>query len=79
MAEAKHSRLQQLFGAQNEPLSIESLQEIERILELIQGIDCAACGAPDCRTFAEDVVRGLSSLDECLILRARKITENQKA
>jgi len=78
MAEAKPSKLQQLFGAQNEPLSIESLQEIERLLELIQGIDCAACGAPDCRTFAEDVVRGVVSLDKCLILRARENTENQK-
>ena len=77
-AEAKPSKLQQLFGAQNEPLSIESLQEIERLLEHIHGIDCAACGAPDCRTFAEDVVRGMTSLDECLILHARGMIEGQK-
>ena len=77
-AEAKPSKLQQLFGAQNEPLSIESLQEIERLLEHIQGINCAACGAPDCRTFAEDVVRGMASLNECLILHARGMIEGQK-
>jgi ArsR family metal-binding transcriptional regulator len=34
------------------------------------------CGAPDCRTFAEDVVRGKVTLDECILVLARgKITD----
>jgi Na+-translocating ferredoxin:NAD+ oxidoreductase RNF subunit RnfB len=32
---------------------------------LIHGNDCASCGAPDCRTFAEDVVRGEANLKDC--------------
>jgi predicted transcriptional regulator len=52
-------------------LSIASLQEIEKILELLKGTDCAACGAPDCRTFAEDIVRGSASLKDCMWLSAR--------
>jgi Na+-translocating ferredoxin:NAD+ oxidoreductase RNF subunit RnfB len=60
------SKLTRLFGAQKEALSIKSLQKIETIMELIQGTDCSACGAPDCRTFAEDVVRGDAALKDCL-------------
>lgn len=55
-------------------LSIQALHQIENLLSRIRGKDCAACGAPDCRTFAEDVVRGQVSVDDCLILNARKGT-----
>jgi Na+-translocating ferredoxin:NAD+ oxidoreductase RNF subunit RnfB len=57
----------------------EQLKEIERLVQVIDGRDCAMCGAPDCRTFAEDVVRGKVSLDECLLVRARdKVTDKDK-
>ncbi|RJP82664.1 MAG: 4Fe-4S dicluster domain-containing protein [Desulfobacteraceae bacterium] len=59
-------------------LSIQSMQEIDNILEKIRGKNCAVCGAPDCRTFAEDVVRGESDLEECIVLRARKCAEDGK-
>jgi len=65
------AKLTKLFGKKKEALSLASLQEIETILELLKGNDCAACGAPDCRTFAEDVVRGSSSLKDCIWLSAR--------
>jgi iron only hydrogenase large subunit-like protein len=71
MAETSPTRLAQLLEPDKDPLSIDALQEIEGILERIQGLDCAACGAPDCRTFAEDVVRGRAALNDCLLLRAR--------
>jgi iron only hydrogenase large subunit-like protein len=66
------SRLIDLFGAQKKALSLESMQKIEKTLEIIHGTDCAACGAPDCQTFAEDVVRGNASLKDCLWLSARR-------
>jgi len=69
--EKSPDKLTELYGKKNEALSIASLQEIEKILELVKGTDCAACGAPDCRTFAEDVVRGSASLKDCLWLSAR--------
>lgn len=61
-------KLKRLFGAQKTALSLESMQEIERVLERIKGTDCTACGAPDCRTFAEDVVRGAAALNDCLFI-----------
>jgi Na+-translocating ferredoxin:NAD+ oxidoreductase RNF subunit RnfB len=42
------------------------MQKIEKVLQLIKGTDCTACGAPDCRTFAEDVVRGEAKLNDCV-------------
>ena len=72
------SKLINLFGAQKEALSIESLQKIESILEIIHGTDCAACGAPDCQTFAEDIVRGNASLKDCLWLSARSKNKSKR-
>ncbi|MEW5724281.1 MAG: (Fe-S)-binding protein, partial [Thermodesulfobacteriota bacterium] len=30
---------------------------------------CGACGAPDCRSLAEDVVHGLAALEDCPFLK----------
>ena len=47
--------------------SFRMMSEIERIWKLLPGMDCGSCGAPTCRAHAEDVVRGESSLDDCVI------------
>ncbi|MDM8552067.1 [Fe-Fe] hydrogenase large subunit C-terminal domain-containing protein, partial [Desulfobacterales bacterium HSG2] len=70
LAKVSLAKMARVFSVRETPLSIESLMEIENILEQIQGMDCAVCGAPDCRTFAEDVVRGKASLSDCMLLRA---------
>lgn len=65
------SKVLQLYTEKKKPLTLDQLKEIERLVRDIDGRDCAMCGAPDCRTFAEDVVRGKVSLEECLLVRAR--------
>ena len=62
------SKLTSLYGARKKALSIENMQKIEKVLQLIKGTDCTACGAPDCRTFAEDVVRGEANLNDCMYI-----------
>lgn len=52
--------------------SFRMMAEIERIYKLLPGMDCGSCGAPTCRAHAEDVVRGESKLDDCVI-RMREI------
>jgi len=42
----------------------------EGILRKLPGKNCAACGAPDCLTLADDIVRGLASIDDCVFIRA---------
>lgn len=71
-------KLAELYATSKKPLSIESVQEVERLLKKINGKNCAACGAPDCRTFAEEVVAGQASLDDCIFLKAAEIIEREK-
>jgi Pyruvate/2-oxoacid:ferredoxin oxidoreductase delta subunit len=42
-----------------------------RLVEQLPHKDCAACGAPDCATFAEDIVDGQAHLDDCLFLKLK--------
>jgi hypothetical protein len=48
--------------------ALQMAEKIEGIRNRLPGIDCGACGAPDCDAFAEDIVRGLSSIEECRLL-----------
>jgi Na+-translocating ferredoxin:NAD+ oxidoreductase RNF subunit RnfB len=54
-------------------LSLDDLQLIEEILKLTELKNCSLCGAPDCRTFAEDVIRGNAWLQDCIIIQARHV------
>ena len=71
------NKLIDLYGNKKEALSLDALQKIEEIVELLRGNYCAACGAPDCRTFAEDIVHGSASLQDCLWISAH-ITAKRK-
>ena len=55
--------------------SLRMMSEIQKFREDLPGIDCGACGAPNCRAFAEDVIRGVAEKDGCVILRGRRLTE----
>jgi iron only hydrogenase large subunit-like protein len=76
-SESKPTEMADLYGHREKPLSIQQLQKIESIIRAIDGKDCAACGAPDCRTFAEDVVRGRARLKDCLIFNAKGLDEKK--
>ena len=47
--------------------SMRMLADIQHIKGDLPGLDCGSCGAPTCRAFAEDIVKGQSSIDKCLI------------
>jgi Fe-S-cluster-containing hydrogenase component 2 len=59
------SELARLFSDRKPALSLEQMERIESILTEVAGWGCGACGAPDCRTFAEDVVRGHADKNDC--------------
>jgi len=46
----------------------------EEIVRKLPGKNCAACGAPDCLTLADDIVRGLAKIEDCVFIRADKRT-----
>jgi len=56
--------------------AIARKREQEAIRMQLPQKDCAACGAPNCATLAEDIVRGEASLDQCVFVRLQKIESN---
>ena len=58
--------------------SLRMMSMIQALREELPGIDCGACGAPSCRAFAEDVVRGNAKREECVIERNRVLEAQQK-
>lgn len=47
--------------------SMRMLADIQSLRDDLPGIDCGSCGAPTCRAFAEDIVKGLADPDDCVI------------
>lgn len=52
--------------------AIEKRKRIQEVHKTLPQIDCGACGAPTCLSFAEDVVLERAPLEECLVLVARR-------
>lgn len=76
-AKSSLAKLLQRFGARKEAMTIRELVAIEKLLQKIKGTDCAACGSPDCKTFAEDVVRGKAFESDCILLKIRGECETE--
>lgn len=47
--------------------SMRMMADIQKIKASLPGLDCGSCGAPNCRALAEDIVKGQSSIEKCLI------------
>lgn len=48
--------------------AVKKMNEMNRLYNMLPGIDCGQCGSPSCRAFAEDVVRGLSREEDCKMI-----------
>ena len=55
--------------------SMRMMAKMQAIREGLPGTDCGACGAPNCRALAEDIVRGERTLDSCVIMKLKNMTE----
>ena len=55
--------------------SMRMMADIQNLKNSLPGIDCGSCGAPTCRAFAEDVVKKLACIEDCLILKHRPSKE----
>ena len=47
-------------------VAMEKMRKIQELEEQLPGLRCGSCGAPSCRAFAEDVVMGRASEDDCI-------------
>lgn len=53
-------------------ISLKKMEEMGRIVSTLPGVDCGVCGAPTCKAFAEDIVRGLITERACIIRNRRR-------
>ena len=58
--------------------SLRMMADIQKLRDVLPGIDCGACGAPTCRAFAEDVVRGNVKRDGCPVEKSKRLDEQSK-
>jgi iron only hydrogenase large subunit-like protein len=58
--------------------SIRKMEMIKEMLKYLPGIDCGVCGAPTCRAFAEDIVKGEDQNAICLVKTMESFKSNGK-
>ena len=59
--------------------ALEMMDKIEKLHQKLPQIDCGSCGAPTCKSFAEDVVKGDSNIEECVFMLKKRIKELSEA
>ncbi len=58
--------------------SMRMMAEIQKLKDELPGIDCGSCGAPNCRVFAEDIVKKQASIEDCPIRQFKKLKESEE-
>ncbi|MFC0878307.1 [Fe-Fe] hydrogenase large subunit C-terminal domain-containing protein [Saccharicrinis sp. FJH2] len=59
---------------------VKAMKKMQRARDLmcyLPGIDCGACGAPTCRTLAEDIVNRKANLSHCIFMQ-RQMEKHKK-
>jgi len=56
----------------NPARAIQKARRREKLFAKLPHKDCATCGAPDCRTLADDVVRGQAKISDCPFVEEKK-------
>ncbi len=51
--------------------ALTKMDKVQRIICQLPGIDCGACGAPNCQALAEDIVQGKAKMSDCVFLQER--------
>ncbi len=48
---------------------LEKMEQVRKLMCYLPGIDCGACGSPDCRDLAEDIVRHEAQFSDCVFMQ----------
>ncbi len=62
-----HPRGMNAFGTNMEQ-ALKKMQQVRNMMCYLPGIDCGACGAPNCLSLAEDITRREAKLSNCVFL-----------
>lgn len=58
--------------------SMQKMEMIKEMMKYLPGIDCGVCGAPTCRAFAEDIVKGKSQKSICIVKTMESFKNKEK-
>ena len=58
--------------------SIAAMSRINELCDKFPGLDCGSCGAPTCKSLAEDIVRGVASEHDCIEVLRKYIKQKSK-
>lgn len=50
-------------------IALKKMERVRRMMCYLPGIDCGACGAPNCESLAKDIVRKEAHLSNCVFLQ----------
>jgi Na+-translocating ferredoxin:NAD+ oxidoreductase RNF subunit RnfB len=56
-------------------VAMKKLMAIDSLLDEMPGLDCGSCGAPSCRAFCEDVVRGMAEKSDCIFKQRERMSK----
>jgi hypothetical protein len=65
--------LRRIFSSRKPTLSLADAARVEQLVAELGSHNCGACGAPDCRSFAEDVIHGQAKLKDCVWIYLRSL------
>ncbi len=58
--------------------SMKKMEMIKEILKYLPGLDCGVCGAPTCKAFAEDIVKGENPRSVCIVKTMENFRNKKK-
>ncbi|MFZ5591731.1 MAG: (Fe-S)-binding protein [Bacillota bacterium] len=61
--------------ADDPALALMRLEEAEKIVAELPGLDCGSCGSPSCRALAEDIVQGYARRSYCIFELRRRLQQ----
>lgn len=63
----------QYLLSENMDIAAKIFQEINMIYDILPKLDCGSCGAPSCKSFAEDVVLNKVKLSDCKFIEEKNL------
>lgn len=48
---------------------LRKMEQVRKLMCFLPGIDCGACGSPNCKSLAEDIVRGEAQFSDCIFMQ----------
>ncbi|HZL09431.1 MAG TPA: [Fe-Fe] hydrogenase large subunit C-terminal domain-containing protein [Prolixibacteraceae bacterium] len=65
-----------IFGT-DRAKAMDKMERAQRIVCFLPGIDCGACGAPNCHALAEDMVNNKAKMSDCIFLQQMWVDEDR--